>query len=102
MAERGEDAATQASDLPQWLSGRAVATEQVSIVPEDRSLVALFFALDTQWHHHPLAGVRMGINYAAITPTAEIMGISMTPAMLFDLRIMESAALSAFARKARR
>lgn len=102
MAERGEDAATQASDMPAWLTGRTSGSDTVAISPDDSNLVALFYALDTQWNHHPLAGVRMGINYMAVGPTAELMGITMTPGLMCDLRSMEAEALRAFARKARR
>lgn len=101
-AERGDDVATQASALPDWLTGTSRADGEIAISPNDSPLVALFYALDTQWLLHPMAGVRTGINYAAIAPTASLMGIDMTPSMMVDLRAMELAALSALSRKAGR
>ncbi|WJY20103.1 DUF1799 domain-containing protein [Alteriqipengyuania flavescens] len=60
----------------------------------------LFFALDTQWHRHAMTGQRTGIDYAAIRPTAELLGIEPTPELLADLRRMEMAALAQFGAKA--
>lgn len=43
-------------------------------------------------------GGRLGLEYAAIAPTAALMEIEMTPAVFADLRLMEGAALAAFPR----
>ena len=55
--------------------------------------IGLFCALDTQWHTAGLAGVRTGLNYAAIEPTARLLGIAVTPRTFLDLKIMEHEAL---------
>jgi hypothetical protein len=62
-------------------------------------VVALFAALGTQWNWHPVAGVRLGIRYEAVAPTAAGMGLTLTPAMFTDLRIMEAEAMTALAEK---
>ena len=100
MAQRGEDVATRNAQMPAWLTGgHHREDERIQVGRNDSDLVALFYALDTQWNIHPLAGVRTGINYTAIQPTAQLLGITMTPAMMPDLRKMESEALAAFARR---
>lgn len=66
----------------------------IGVCPDEADVVALFFALQTQWRFHPVAGVRLGIDYAAIAPTASAAGLPMTPAMFHDLREMEGAALA--------
>lgn len=71
------------------------------IHPDDVPAVALFFALDTQWRRHPFSGARIGIDYAAVRPTADLAGIDVTPDTLPALRIMETAALGALAEAAR-
>ena len=54
-------------------------------------------ALSSQWRIHAIAGVRTGLEYAAIAPTAAMRGITMTPALFDDIRVMEGAAMAAFA-----
>lgn len=98
---REDDAASQAMILPDWMEKRADA-QIVEIAEEDAQLVALFLALRTQWRWHPMIGQRLGIEYAAIAPTAQLLGIALTPAMMTDLREMENAALDEFARGAKR
>lgn len=60
--------------------------------------MALFLALDTQWRFHPMLGARLGIDYAAIGPTASAAGLPFTPAMFHDLRAMEAAAIAVLAK----
>lgn len=61
--------------------------------------MTLFFALGTQWRwlSVPMSGVtlRMGIDYGAVAATALLVGTVMTPQLFADIRVMESAALSA-------
>lgn len=54
--------------------------------------VHLFAALGTQWR----VGAT-GLDYAAIAPTARLMGIKLTPARFAGLRVMEAATLEAMA-----
>lgn len=67
----------------------------------DASVVTLFFALDTQWRRHAMSGLRIGIDYAAIRPTAELYQLDLTPDMMADIRMMEAAALAQFAESER-
>jgi hypothetical protein len=43
-------------------------------------------------------GVRIGIDYAAIAPTAAASGLGFDPSIFADIRSMERAALEAFAK----
>lgn len=74
----------------------------IEIVEDDQDIVALFMALGTQWRVHPMSGYRLGLDYAAIRPTAELLGFAINPAIMADLRAMEGAALDEWARKASR
>lgn len=44
-----------------------------------------------------MAGVAVALKYEAITPTARMMHIRMTPALFADLQVMEAAALEVMA-----
>lgn len=63
--------------------------------PGDLDVVGLFLRLGSQWRFHQ-AGPRLGLDYAAVPPVAAMLGITVTPAMFDDLRVMEGAALAAF------
>lgn len=71
---------------------------EIEIAPDEEEAVALFMALDTQWRFHPLAGVRTGLDYAAIGPTASMLGLSMNAGLFADIRLMEGAAMRALAK----
>lgn len=94
---------TQQTVLPaRFLTGPVRgADSEIDIHLDDAPIVALFFALDTQWHRHPFTGQRTGIDYAAIKPTAELADIAITPQTLPALRVMEQAAIAAFAEAAK-
>ena len=66
---------------------------EIEICPDEKDAAVLFLALGTQWRWHPMAGVRLGIEYASIAPTAAACEIAMTPALFVDLRQMEAAAI---------
>ena len=71
---------------------------QIEIAPDEVDTVALFFALGTQWRWIavPMSGaiLRVGLDYAALAVTAVACGVTMTPAIFADIRVMEGAALS--------
>lgn len=92
-----DDPLTAAAQLP-----RRPEAEPVELAPDEWEAVSLFFALDTQWRRAGLAGERAGLDYAAVEPTARMLGIDVKPRLLHDLRAMEDAALAAFAERARR
>lgn len=58
----------------------------------------LFYTLSSQWRLHAMSGVRTGLDYTAIGPTAAMMGLTMSPALFDDLGTMEGAALAVFTR----
>jgi len=91
------DALTAAAALPDWVERPATADRPIEIGPDEVDAVALFTALGTQWIWHPTVGVRLGIRYEAVAPTAEGLGLKMTPALFADLLIMEAAAIEAAA-----
>lgn len=88
---------TQAAEYPKWMQQRIEADSDVlELAPDEAEAFSLFLSLGTQWNRHPLTGARIGIDYAAIHPTADMLQIETSPAMLLDLRIMEDEALSEF------
>lgn len=93
---------TQQSKLPaRFLTGGNGTDSEIEIPAADAPIVALFFALDTQWRRHPFTGQRTGLDYAAIKPTAELAGVEITPTTLPGLRAMEVAAIQAIAEVAK-
>lgn len=94
---------TQAAIMPEWmqqrLGGTTLQPGEIELAPDELTPFELFVALGTQWQYHPMGG-RTGINYAAIRPTADLSGITVTPSVFTDLRVMELAALDAFAEAA--
>jgi hypothetical protein len=93
---------TQNAILPDWmLAADTEADKPVELTSEEADSFALFVALDTQWRFHPMAGIRLGLDYMAIEPTARMLGIEMLPQRLLDIRAMEAAALAEFSRASR-
>lgn len=96
---------TRAAIMPQWMLDRLAGTVErpgeITFAPDEALSFSLFAALATQWDRHAMTGMRTGIRYAEVRPTAENMDIAMTPAIFADIRMMEQAALSEFARAAR-
>ncbi|MGE4321766.1 MAG: DUF1799 domain-containing protein [Sphingobium sp.] len=90
---------TQAAILPDWMERRiADQSDTIELAPDEATAFSLFAALGTQWTRHAMTGLRLGIDYSVIPATAQMMDIVMTPGLLLDLRIMESAALDEFAK----
>ena len=65
---------------------------------EDADAASLFLALDTQWRRHAMSGQRIGIDYAAVPATAQMLDIVMSPELMNDIRTMEAAAMRELAR----
>ncbi len=97
---------SQAAIMPEWmqqrLAGTAAQPGEVELAPDEVPAVALFLALGTQWRRHPMTGMLLGLDYAAVPPTAAMTGTEMTPALFADLRLMEDAAIGALAEGAAR
>jgi len=70
------------------------------ICPQNWQAVKVFVSLETQWNVS-FSGHRVGIGYASIPPVLEMMGIERGewPDLFESIRIMESAAMSAWERK---
>ncbi len=85
--------------MPAWLERRQAKAEEIGILAADAEVVALFFALETQWRRHAMSGERLGIDYAAIRPTAELYDLALSPEIMSLLRRMECAALLEWSKK---
>lgn len=76
---------------------------------DEGKAAALFLALDTQWNWTSTGmvqgnggfGMRTGLKYEVIAPTAAALGIAVDAALMIDLRSMEAEALKTFAEAAR-
>lgn len=62
------------------------------IWPDMADAVVLFFAMDTQWKKGAF-GDLIGLDYAALRPTADLLGLSLGEQSFHDVRIMESETL---------
>lgn len=102
-AEEAEDAATaagRAAREEREARRRGVAPaglDPVEFGPDEADAVVLFLSLGSQWRLHAMSGVRTGLEYTAVPATAAMMGITVTPELFQDLRVMEGAALAAWA-----
>lgn len=100
--ERSDDGATAAAAdalaaIEARRRGAARPSDPVELDPADGGLVDLFQSLGSQWRTAGMTGVRIGLDYAAVPPVAAMMGIAVTPELFQDLRVMEAAALAAWA-----
>lgn len=97
-----DDAATQSAAAEiAAIEARRRGARPVSapeIGPDEADAVTLFLSLSSQWRVHPMSGARLGIDNAAIGPTAAMLDITMSPRLFHDIRLMEGAALAAFPR----
>ncbi len=84
-----------------WLGGEAEGDggddDAIPVLPAAWPAVELFLALSTQWRSAGMAGVRVGIDYAAIEPTLRLTGREGSPELFADLQVMEGAALEEMA-----
>lgn len=93
---------TQNAILPaHFLANAAPVDDRIEIHRADVGTVALFLALRTQWHRHAMTGQRIGLDYSAVRPTADLAFIDITPDTLPSLQAMEEEALLTFAEAAR-
>ena len=97
---------TRAAEMPEWLQARLAGTVQspgeVEIAPDEVAAFILFVSLDTQWRWCAMSGHRLGLDYTTIQPAAQMQGLDITPAIFSDLRVMERAALNAWAERQRK
>lgn len=69
------------------------------ILPEAWDTLMLFLALATQWRRAGMEAAPVGLDYAAVEPTAKWTGIAMTEERFADLRAMEAVALAEAGRR---
>ena len=68
--------------------------EEFAVLPENWQAVLCFMRLATQWRLGPM-GQRVGLDYPAIQPVLDLMGITPDPDLFDSLQILEAAALEA-------
>ena len=82
--------------------GDRARPDPIELEAEDEGrAAALFLALGTQWKWTGM-GMRVGLDYAAIEPTARLIGVELGTQVMFDLQAMEAEALTAFGEAAAR
>lgn len=62
----------------------------------------LFLAMGTQWRTAGMAGVRVGLDYSQIEPTARLCGIAIEPRvpLFLHLRELEAESLKSWSEQA--
>ncbi len=89
------DEATIARELAKLPEAEAAPLE---LDEADEGLSAcLFLALGTQWRTAGQTGILAGLDYQAIRPTADLLGIPLDRQRFLDLRDMEAEALKTVA-----
>jgi len=88
-------------EIERWRGKTGDEDDCIGVLPWCLPSVEVFLALSTQWRRAGLAGVAVGLDYAALPPTLWMMGRRpghQDRATLFeDLRTMEGAALEVMA-----
>lgn len=96
----GADAATIARELAK-LPPRPAAPDLLLDEADEGRAALLFVGLETQWRTGGIAAVPTGLDYAAIEPTARLLGLELDGALFMDLQLMEGEALRAIAERER-
>lgn len=80
---------------------QADSADELFVWPDMLPAVSLFFGLQTQWRWVGGMGgvVRTGIDYSALAPVAQSLGVEVTAELLDDLRTLEAAAIEQWGRK---
>ena len=68
------------------------------ILPDCAPAVRLFLTAQTQWRMGGLGGV-YGLDYAGVRAAADAIGVAWSADLLDHLRVLESVATAALARK---
>lgn len=77
------------------MTAQASKADAIEIAPDEAPSALLFLSLGTQWRWGPDRPV--GLDYSAIAPTAELIGVKLGVAEFSDLKTMEAEALKVFA-----
>jgi hypothetical protein len=103
LAAAGMDEAAIAAEVARRSPEPA---DTVELEADDEGIAAsLFLALDTQWNWTaaPMVagnggfGVRTGLKYESIAPTAAALEITVDRQVMIDLKVLEAQALATFA-----
>lgn len=83
------------SEIDKWRQAAAQREkrEAIEVHADNWETVQLFDALHTQWRTAGMAGVRVGLDYGAVAPTAQAMGIELSTQRFQEIRLMEASAL---------
>ena len=64
----------------------------IEVHDDNAATVQLFDALLSQWRFAGMQGIRVGLDYTAIEPTARMLDVELGPMRFQELRLMESVA----------
>lgn len=104
MARRwaGGGADTRQGDLAAFGLAVELPADDVEIWPENLDTVDAFLACQTQWQVDGMNGRVLGLRYADVAATLEMLGVADRRAVFGGLRVMEAAALEVFSAAAKR
>jgi hypothetical protein len=68
-----------------------------AVWPENWEAVELFLAMQSQWRHAGMSGVRVGLEYSALPAVFDLLQITDRRDAFARLQVMEYAALEALA-----
>jgi len=71
----------------------------VAVWPENWPALRLFLAVQTQWRIAGMAGVPIGLDYAALPVAARALRLRLDAGLLRRLQVIEAEALSAMAER---
>lgn len=71
---------------------KAASDGALLLHPDNVDAFRLFTQCQTQWRRSP-SGAITGLDYAGVKTAAELEGVSMTPALFEQIRVMEKTVL---------
>jgi len=77
----------------QGLRAGDVDNEELNIYKENMPCIEIFLACMMQWRLHPVTGQRISLDYPGLNAVMQMMQTENTLQMLFDIQVMERAAL---------
>lgn len=83
-------------------AARQADRELIEVHADNWDTVRVFEALGTQWRFAGLQGMRVGLDYQAIEPTARLLGVEITERRFAELRLMEQVAMRELGKQMKR
>jgi hypothetical protein len=71
----------------------------LAIWPENWPAVRVMVSMATQWRRAGMAGIEVGLDYAALPVVCAALSVPLDEDLLSRMRVMEAAALSALAER---